>query len=147
MTNQAKEERRAVLGNSGGKSIFRGLLFSVLLTLLVGIVAIFITALLFHFTSLNTVYIKHVGCALGAVTALLGGFVTGKRQRHSGTLSGLLFGLIYTVILLFVGRFFGGEAPLIKRLLGYGIFLLLSVLGGALGTAEIRGHRHGRRRH
>ena len=145
MANQTTEAGHAML-RDGGKGVARGLLFSLLFSLTVGAVALLVTALVFHFAPISTSYIRRVGGTLGAITALLGGFIIGRRQRHTGALFGLLFGFFYTLILLLVGRSFGGESAPIKRMVGYGIFLLLSVIGGGLGTIEHKGRHHRRRR-
>lgn len=147
MTTQSKEERRAVLKRAGGVSLFGSAAFALLFSLFLGGAVLLTAALLFSFNPGMTVHVGTVGCAVGAVTALLGGFFAGRRQKHTGALAGLLFGLFYLVFLLFVARFYGDSSVLPKKLVGYTIFLLLSALGGALGTVRTaKRHRAKRRR-
>ena len=146
MTNQKKEERRAVLGSGGGKSLFGSALAAVLFTLPVSAFTLFAAALVFSFKPEGTSHIDTVGCILGALMALLGGLLAGKRQKHTGALSGVIFGLMFVAVLLLVGHMCGGGTPLWKRTVAYGIFLLLSALGGALGTVEVGKRHHKRKR-
>ena len=141
MTNQGKEERRAVLGKTVGISLLGSALFAFLCSLFIGGVGLLTAALIFSFFPTATVHIGTVGCVIGAITVFLGGVLAGKRQKHTGMLSGLLFGLLFLVLLLVIGRFYGSEALLIKRVIGYAILLSLSALGGALGTVRT-GKRH-----
>ena len=146
MTNQPKEERRAILKKQGGRSLLGSALLALLFSLFVGVGALFAAALALSFTTSGTAYTDTVGCVLGALTALLGGIFAGKRQKHTGALAGVLFGALYVLMLLLVARIFGGDASLPKRLIGYAIFLLLSALGGALGGMRMGKRHHGKRR-
>ena len=146
MTNQKKEERRAVLGSKVGGSLLGSALISLLLTLLVSAFTLFAAAIVFSFKPEGTSHIDTVGCILGALMALLGGLLAGKRQKHTGALSGVIFGLMFVAVLLLVGHMCGGGTPLWKRTVAYGIFLLLSALGGALGTVEVGKRHHKRKR-
>lgn len=146
MTNQKKDERRAVLGGKGGGSFFGSALVAMLFTLIVSTLMLFGAALVFSFKPEGTSHISTVGCIIGALMALLGGFVAGKRQKHTGALSGVIFGLMFVAVLLFLGHMCGGGTPLWMQTVAYGIFLLLSALGGALGTVEVGKRHHKRRR-
>ncbi|MBE6656318.1 MAG: TIGR04086 family membrane protein [Ruminococcaceae bacterium] len=144
MTNQAKEERRAVLGGAG-KTLVGSAFFALLGALAFGGISLFGAALFFSYKPNATPYIGTVGCALGALAALFGGFGAGRRQKHAGALAGLLFGVLYLIVLLLLSRFGSMGTPLPKRLIGYAIFLLLSALGGALGSMRV-GERHHKKR-
>ena len=146
MTNQMKDERRAVLRGRGGGSFFGSALVAMLFTLIVSTLMLFGAALVFSFKPEGTSHIDTVGCILGALMALLGGLLAGKRQKHTGALSGVIFGFMFVAVLLLVGHMCGGGTPLWKRTVAYGIFLLLSALGGARGTVEVGKRHHKRKR-
>lgn len=146
MTNPSKAERHATLGTEGGKGVLKSACTALLFSLVLSTLLLLLSALVFSLKPEWTFSIHTVGCVLGALMMLFGGFLAGKRQRHTGALAGILFGLMLLAVLLLIGHFFGGGTHPIKRVVGYIIFLLLATLGGALGTVEIGHGRHKRRR-
>lgn len=147
MKSEAREERRGVLGEKSRKRMIKSVLAAFFISLLLGGVGLIASALLLSLTVTGTSYISTVGCALGACTSLIGGFIAGKRQKHTGALAGVLFGVVFLAALLLLGRFFSAGTPLPKRLIGYAVFLLLSALGGALGTVRGGGRKRRGKRH
>ena len=147
MTSQIKEEKQRIGGKGRGASLFVSAFISLLFSLLIGGASLFVAAFIFSLRPEQSLYISTVGCVLGAVTACLGGFLAGKRQRHAGALVGVVFGIIFTALLALIGEACGGDGNGARRVIGYAVFLLLSVLGGALATVEPKRKRHGKRRH
>lgn len=147
MKSEVSNERLGVLGEKSRKRIIKSVLTALFISLLLGGAGLIASALLLSLTVTGTTYISTVGCAVGACTSLIGGFIAGRRQKHTGALAGVLFGIVFVGVLLLLGRFFNAGTPLPKRLIGYTVFLLLSALGGALGTVRGSGRRHGGRRH
>ena len=145
MATQTKDEKRRIQG-TGCKSLFGSALAGVVLALLISIPLLLAATFVFSAKPELTGQIRTVGSLVGALSALLGGFVAGKKQKHAGALAGMLFGVMFVGLLLFIGNICGGGALLIKRAIRYGIFLLLSVLGGALGGMQVKGHHRKRRR-
>ncbi len=148
MEQKSKGTEKAFLGQEAGKRGFLGsVLLSFLLVLILGGGVLFVCALLLSFYLGGTAYIGVIGCSLSALLSLFGGFLSGKMQRHAGALSGFAFGILYLLLLLVIGSFFGTEPSLWKKIIGYTVFLLLAVLGGILGSMQIgKRHRHKRRR-
>ena len=129
-----KEER--------GRSFFGNAFSAFIYAALTGAVFLFLSALLLFFKPPLLPYANLIGCACGAVTALICGMISGARTRHAGALAGLLSGLLYLALLILIGNIFHTDIPLSKTMVGYAIFLLLSVLGGMLGALRLtRKHR------
>ena len=146
MTNQ-KEERKAVLGRRAGRTLLGSALFALIGALLIGGVVLLSASFVFSRVPRLASYIGSVGAGLGALTAFFGGLMAGKRHKHAGALAGLLFGALFLLALLLLGRLYGGASSAVSRLIGYTVFLLLATLGGALGTVELkRGHKRRKRR-
>ena len=143
MTKQARIEKGERL--EGGKSVLRSALFALLFTPLASALALLVAASFFSLKPESSHYIGTVGCTLGAASAFFGGFLSGRRQRHAGALAGVLFGILFTILLAVIGKLFGGGSPL-QRVIGYAVFLLLSALGGMLGTVKSSKGHHKRRR-
>ena len=147
MQKEKKVERRAVLGHHSTRTLLGSALFSLALTLVFGGASLLLFAFLLSRTPSLGGYIGAFGCALGAFWAFLGGLLAGKRHRLSGALAGVLFGALYILLVLLAGHYVSSSAPILKRLLGCALFLLLAVLGGALGTLHIgKAHKRKRRR-
>lgn len=146
MTAQ-KEERKATLGKRSGRTLLGCALFALALTLLMGGVALFAAAFTVSRSPALGTHIGSVGAAMGALFALVGGIIAGKRHKHTGALAGLLFGALYLLTLLLLGRLSGGSASPVSRLMGYTVILLISLLGGALGSVRTgKGHKKRKRR-
>ena len=147
MQKEKKDERRAVLAHRTARTLMGSTLFSLAFTLLLGGASLLLSAFFLTRTPALTGYIGPIGCALGALWAFIGGLTAGKRHRLSGGLAGALYGVLYVLLVLLAGRYVGGSAPFLKRLLGCALFLLLSTLGGVLGTVRIGRARKRNRRH
>ena len=146
MTAQ-KEERKATLGRQTERTIFGCALFALLITLIFGGAVLLISAFVISRSPALGAHIGSIGAAMGAVFALVGGMIAGKRHKHTGALAGLLFGALYLSVMLLLSRVAGGSASPLSRLIGYPVLLLLALLGGALGNLRVGGrHRRKRRR-
>ena len=147
MQKEKRDERRAVLAHRGARTLLGSTLLSLAFTLLLGGASLLLCAFLLTRTPSLGGYMGAIGGGLGAVWAFLGGIFAGKRHRLSGALAGALFGMLYILLVLLAGHYLSGDAPIFKRLLGCALFLLLSTLGGVLGTLRIgKAHKRKRRR-
>lgn len=146
MPKETRAREFARLGESAGHGgFFGGVFITFLLMVVLSVAVLLVGALVLARLPDATPYIRTVGCAMGGILALVGGIIAGKKQKHAGALAGLLYGALYVLMMLLCGRFLVGGTPLWWRISGYGIFLLLAVLGGALGGMRRTGHRKRRR--
>ena len=125
--------------------MLRAAVLAFFIAVTVGVILLLLGALVLSLLPASTVHSRPLGCALGALTALLGGIAAGRLHRHAGALSGALFFVLYLLLLLAVSRFVSIGTALTGRVLGYALFLVLSLLGGALGGMRLE-RRHRRRR-
>lgn len=147
MTRESSENRTAVLGKGeGGRSILRAVCLAWLIATVTGALLLSGGAALIYALPSTSVYTAPIGAAIGALTALVGGVAAGRLHKHAGALSGLLFGVLYFAVMLVLGRFVSTGYPLLGRVLGYGVLLLLSLLGGTLGGMRSGGRKRRRRR-
>ena len=92
-------------------------------------------------------WIGTVGVLLPALTAFFGGIICGKLRGGVGALSGLCVGVVFVLLLLALSYFTAGSGLGVgERALSYALLVLLSVLGGTLGTVKKRKRRHKRRK-
>lgn len=147
MTRDPSENRTAVLGKNGeGRGLLRAATLALLIAIAVGALLLAGGAALIYALPALSAHASPLGTAIGALSALAGGVAAGRLHKHAGALAGVVFGVPYLAILLLLGRFVSTGIPLLGRVLGYGLLLLLSLLGGALGGMRLGGRKH-RRRH
>lgn len=140
------ENRTAVLKKEAHvRGLLRAAFLALFISACLGAILLLGAAALLSALPTATDRTEAVGCALGAATAFVGGILAGRLHKHASALSGVVFGLLYLVLMLTVSRFAGAGSSVLQRLFGYGLFLLLSLLGGALGGMRHSG-KH-RRRH
>ena len=144
--SKTSDGRKASLGGGERYSVIGGAAIALLFSLAIGTVLILLSAVTLFFVPRGAMYISTLGTVLGLLTALLGGILAGRLNRHAGALSGLLFGVFYLGVMLLLGRFFYTGAPFVKRLLGYILFPASALVGGALGGMRRTRARHKRRR-
>lgn len=128
---------RAYISENRGRGFLKGPVISLLCMAAFGLLSLALSAFLLLKTADPTAWVGIVGAFLPALTALLGGFASARINGTLGALSGLASGALFVALLFILRAFFGsGEASLGKVLVLYTLILLLSVLGGALGTAK-----------
>ena len=133
----------------GMSSLPRDLCKSVLLTLGLGAILIFVTSLLLSFTTDPLRWAAPVGVAVSAVTAFLGGVGTIRIHKQSALLCGLCNGSICLVLLLLMSLGLREHASLsspVHSLLLHLAFPLLSVVGAYVGRPSLNRPRK-RRKH
>ena len=141
MASQRKDGQKATLG-AARAGLFGNILVSLLLTVLLGTVLAVLAAILLTRAEDGTAYITLAGCAISALLAFVGGMMAGRKCGGRGAISGLLFGFFYLLLLLLLsGVVASATSAPIYRAVGYVGVLLLSVLGGAAGTARGRRRR------
>lgn len=142
MKHGVKESHKFFSGKQNGHGVFVGASLAFLFTAVIAAILLLGTAFILSMLPNGAAYISTIGALLGLCLSFFGGIAAGKLDRRTGALSGLLFGFMYLVASLLLGGIFHSGAPFFKRLLGLLLFLLLSVLGGALGgyrpTSRIR---------
>lgn len=141
---RSKKQKRAKSSAHTSKSISgkdisslpRDLCKSVLLTLAMGAILIFVTSLLLSFTADPLRWAAPLGVAVSAVTAFLGGVAAIRLHGQSALLCGLCNGSICLVLLLLMSLGFreytSQSSPVLSLLLHLG-FPLVSVAGAYAG--------------
>ena len=140
-------QRTVTLSRGKGKGLFRSIFPAFFFTLLLGAFLLAVGALALSRLPDPSRSIRLLGPILPAFCAFFGGFVAGKREKNMGAVAGLSTGLLFLLVLISVSTFTGGSMTLPTRILCYTLLLLLSVLGGAAGSAGgvKKRHRHKKR--
>ena len=144
---RSKDPARAYLSHKSERGPVRGALLAFFFSLLASAILLIISAIVLSYATGGIPYIGLIGGALGASLAFFGGLAASKLGGRSGTLAGVLFGGLFLLILLLIGYLFPTGAHPLKRVIGYAVFLLLSVLGGALGGMRPKTRHKPLRRH
>lgn len=145
-TRRATGERQA----DGSAQLSGKVLKSFLFTLALGIGLLLLASLAVYFLPNPSPVIRPLGIAIAALTALGGGFLSGRIHGQNPTLCGLCNGTLLLALLLLLSLFFRSLTA------GYSLWLaaalhtmipLLSILGAILGTHQKpKPKKHKRRR-
>ncbi len=119
-----------LLSSSLSTTVFKGLSLALLFSLLLLLAA----TLIMYFTALSEAFIPYIIFAGSILSILIGSMYVGKRVEEKGWLRGGLTGLLYVLILLFLGFVFQvipdlGAGLFTKLFLGFSF----GALGGILG--------------
>lgn len=121
---------------------------SFLITLAVGAALLLIAAIWIYFMPDPSPVIRPVGIAVAALTALIGGVVTGKLHGSAPALCGLLNGALLSALMLLLSFFFrplaAGYAAWISALL-HAMIPLCSIAGAMMGVRKKPAPRRKRR--
>ena len=135
------------LAEKKGRSLFGATLFGFVFTLLFSTAFLLIAALCAYETSDPSAWLAPLSYASLVMSSLVSGFSSGKFAGRRGMITGLCSGLLFAVLLFCVSFFSGmlSDRSLYGALLGYGMMVLLSALGGILGSHKREKKKH--RRH
>jgi len=140
---------QAHISEKKGTGLLRSLLISFAVMLLFGALSLLASSFILSGRPNPAPYIRIVGFALPALTALVGGITAGISEKKQGALCGLCSGAAF-VLVLFLLSFFanGGALSAFETLISYTVLILLSVLGGLIGASQggKRKKRRSRRR-
>ncbi len=117
--------------NKDSSSLVTNLIKGTLTALCVSLIGILIFAFILKFTNISEAVITPVNQVIKGVSVFLGVFIALKKQREMGLVSGLLIGLLFTIVAFLVfsilsGRFVFDLAFLYDIIFG-------SIIGGICG--------------
>ncbi len=120
---KAKRER-----SEGGNKIIRSIIKGSLISLCFTLVGILIFAFILKFTNIPESAINPVNQVIKGVSVFMGVFIGLKKSKEMGLVSGLLIGLIYTIVAFLTFSILDGSFTFDKRLLNDILF------GGVMGA-------------
>ena len=142
------------LNEVGFGRIFMAALFALPVTAVIGLVLLLIVTAVAYANPDPDSLTTPLSMAVLGLTAMLGGLVAARRGQTASLLCGLLAGLLFTLLLLVLSLFFSDEAraqltlglssPILWVL--HGGVVLLSTLGGKLGSRRTTPSKHQKRR-
>ncbi len=127
MMNSIKQGPKAMVISS---PIAAGIVFSIL-WLAAGSLLL---SILLHFTSMKEANLPSGALIVHAVSALTGGFATGKRTEKRGWYYGALLGLIYGLIVLIISFLASDASITLRSALIVGAVALAGAFGGMIGV-------------
>ncbi len=142
------------LDEAGFGRVFMAALFALPVTAVIGLVLLLIVTAVAYANPDPDSLTTPLSMAVLGLTALLGGLVAARRGQTAPLLCGLLAGLLFTLLLLVLTLFFSDDArtqltlglssPVLWML--HGGVVLLSALGGKLGSRRATKSKHQKRR-
>ena len=121
MKLKAKKNTLKIADHSNSISVAKGVMVAVCISL----VLVLLFAFLLKFTNIPESTIKPVNQVIKGLSILMGVFVGLKRKKELGLVSGLLIGLIYTIVAFLVFSCLGG-------VFAFDLTLLTDLLFGAV---------------
>ncbi len=121
-------------GGNGGRPVSAPLLSALLVTMIIVFAGSFLTAFMFHFTSISETKMPAFAYAINAIGVGTGGWFAGKKIGFKGWYYGALTGLLFFVIMALVG-FLAFDTAIHSRSFLYLLgALLCGSAGGILGV-------------
>lgn len=113
-----------------GSPLLAGVVFSII-WLAAGALLL---SLMLHFSSMKESELGTYSLIVHSVSALAGGFTSGKRSERKGWYNGGMLGLIYGIIVMIVSFLAANAAPSWNSALILGAALLAGAFGGMIGV-------------
>lgn len=113
-----------------GSPLLAGVVFSII-WLAAGALLL---SLMLHFSSMKESELGTYSLIVHSVSALAGGFTSGKRSERKGWYNGGMLGLIYGIIVMIVSFLAANAAPSWNSAIILGAALLAGALGGMIGV-------------
>jgi len=93
-----------------------------------------ILSILLHFTSMKETQLHNSTLIVHGFAALCGGFAAGRRSERRGWYSGVMLGVIYTLIIILVSFLASNIALSGRSAMLLGTALLAGAFGGMIGV-------------
>lgn len=110
-------------------------LISLFIAFMISILLILITALIFTYTNIDDRYLQSFVTGIVTISCLISSIVLTKKIKEKGIAHGIIFGIIYCLLIYIINMFVYSNFFISNTLLVYfGVCALSGIVGGIIGV-------------